>query len=444
MNALRTVLVVTLLLVGCGSPLVGLECREGYTRCGDGCFDLRNDPTHCGSCGVSCGVREQCVENACVLRPVQDGGAEDGGMDASSDGGSNIDAGRDASMDATVDAQADGGSGDSAVVPPPICTGPGSPPDCICGLGQQRCGDFCIDPQTDRNNCGDCGIVCATSDYCAAGVCSPRCLPPLTLCSDICVDLLTNDNFCGDCTTACEPVAACLEGECVGSAVGHIVVLGHDMSAVRTPMQTLVGNSVFLVRGSPARVLVYDAATTQASRDGVLTAIDVMAKKLGRSYQLTTAMAELVPLQLNSADVFVIMVQQGSSDEVLQALGQEWSAALGTFLFRGGVVVLFDAGGNNAGTYQILTGANLLGSATTRTPIPRSLLTLITPSDAIAAGMPTQYQSEGASAVFSVDPATDHIVVVGDPNSRDIDMNILPVVLHIVRYTEPRQDPMAP
>ena len=460
---------------GCGSPLVGLECKRGYEQCGRACYDFRSDESHCGGCDMVCGAGQQCVESMCIGAVLPDGGDPDAG-DAGSDSGLDAgdgatDARADADLDgragdADLDAQgdrgdgssdgrvgdggpddsgdgaardggpdtggdggrADGGPGtDGGVQLPELCTGPSSPEDCVCDLGQLKCDARCVDSNTDPANCGGCGVMCEPEEYCAAGVCAPICAPPLTLCTNICVNLQDNNAYCGSCTTPCGIGAACIEGQCVGRAVGHVVLIGHDMSAARVPMQTMVGNAVFLVRGSPVRVLAYDEATNGASRAGVSAAIQSSAQSLSRSYTLTSATAERVSAQLGNADVFVVEAQHGvTDDDALRDLGERWSAALSTFLFRGGVILVFDAGGSNSGTHQILEGAGLLAE-TTRVAIPRRRLMLETASDAIAAGVPTEYQAEGESAAFDVDLVADPAtVVVRDP------MSTLPVVLHKV------------
>jgi hypothetical protein len=228
----------------------------------------------------------------------------------------------------------------------------------------------------------------------------------------------------------CDPGAACIAGDCVGSAVGHIVLIGHDMSASRPPMRTLVGNAVFLVRSSPVRVLVYDAQTAPESRTGVGDAIRLSAQSLGRAYVETRAAEAEVTLQLSSTDVFVIDVQHGADNAQLQALGQSWSLALGQFLEQGGVILLFDAGGANDGTYQILgpLGAGLL-PIVSRQPRPNDQYRLVTPSDAIAAGVPNRYQSEGQSASFTIQPLAmpQPVVVVREPTP----LSMEPVVIHL-------------
>jgi hypothetical protein len=93
--------------------------------------------------------------------------------------------------------------------PFPMC-GPRRPPcparhACIngrcvpCGPIRTACGNACVDPLTDRNNCGDCGIVCGPDEVCGLGVCGQSC----------------NDNF--DCPDDLEYVCTlgiCVNGGC--------------------------------------------------------------------------------------------------------------------------------------------------------------------------------------------------------------------------------------
>jgi hypothetical protein len=321
----------------------------------------------------------------------------------------------------------DGSTGDSGgtIVPPPLCTGPGSQVDCVCDLGTTKCGLLCIDTNTDHDNCGGCvpatppqvpGVVCQPAEFCNGGVCALICTPPLELCNGRCVNLDSDDANCRVCGLACGAAAACIEGDCVGQAVGHVVVIGHDMTVVTRPIRQLVGNTVFLAPRTPVRVLAYDAATSLASRMGVSSAIQQSSTAIGRAYTFTIASPDSVTQQLGDADVFVIEVQQGATDLELLNLGAAWTAALHTFLFRGGVILLFDGGaGANAGTYQILKAATEgtapapvvpLFDAIARVDIPQRILALVlaNASDAVAAGVSTQYQSQGGTAGFVMNP----------------------------------------
>jgi hypothetical protein len=50
---------------GCGGKCSG-TCTNGLTCCGGTCASLGSDPTHCGTCGVSCGAAGTCFAGACA------------------------------------------------------------------------------------------------------------------------------------------------------------------------------------------------------------------------------------------------------------------------------------------------------------------------------------------------------------------------------------------
>jgi formylglycine-generating enzyme required for sulfatase activity len=73
------------------------------------------------------------------------------------------------------------------------------------------CNEECIDTSTDMNNCGGCGVVCNSDQYCNEG-CINTC--PNTLCNGDCVDTSTDMNNCGGCGITCNSNQYC-EGECI-------------------------------------------------------------------------------------------------------------------------------------------------------------------------------------------------------------------------------------
>jgi hypothetical protein len=68
------------------------------------------------------------------------------------------------------------------------------------------CGTTCTNTNTDNNNCGACGTVCAAPETCNGGSCS--CASGTSLCGGACVALNTNTN-CGACGTACTGATSC-------------------------------------------------------------------------------------------------------------------------------------------------------------------------------------------------------------------------------------------
>jgi hypothetical protein len=130
-----------------------------------------------------------------------------------------------------------------------------------------------------------------------------------------------------------------------------------------------------------------------------------------------------VPFQLSSADVFVIAAQANATDAELIVAGDMWSRALQTFVARGGVVVLFDGGGANAGTYQIAQEAGLF-TATMRVPLTPRTVNLEASGDALSSFVPAVYQAQQQTVGFDT---TDTTVVVRDR------MTNLPIVIHVAR-----------
>jgi hypothetical protein len=79
-----------------------------------------------------------------------------------------------------------------------------------------------VPSQTDPDNCGTCGHVCATGDICVKGVCTPTCNggpacdadAGMACCAGGCVDVMSGDaNNCGACGHGCCG-GACQAGVC--------------------------------------------------------------------------------------------------------------------------------------------------------------------------------------------------------------------------------------
>jgi hypothetical protein len=113
-------------LTTCQGGVCALSCAPGYADCNDagaGCTARLASPVTCGSCATVCPP-----DTPLCWPVVADGGAEGGSPDA--------------------------GFG---------CTSGCTPPTDV------RCGGFCVDQQTDVDNCGACGLFCPGT--CALGHC---------------------------------------------------------------------------------------------------------------------------------------------------------------------------------------------------------------------------------------------------------------------------------
>jgi len=151
-------------------------CLPGWTSCGGRCVDTRTSSSHCGSCNYACPAGSTCQGGTCVCNT---------GLTA-------------CSLDSFSP------------------TSKTSPKNFICA-----------DLKADESNCGACGKVCDSREYCDEGECLPRlegmiCKTGHQPCSGVCVDLLEDEDNCGRCGNACGSGQTCTEGSCVTSATGAV------------------------------------------------------------------------------------------------------------------------------------------------------------------------------------------------------------------------------
>lgn len=170
-------------------PMCMPECGVGQTCCdiagATGCYDLRNDPSHCGECNVDCVAENR--GDGCAAASCTCGSAPLG------------------------------------------CSGMRE--DFCCparrGVGEP----YCANLSTSAADCGTCGRGCnpAEADRCDGGEC--RCGPgrgpcagtPDSVCcqegADVgCVDTTTDLFHCGGCNTLCQSGERCEESSCTRGA----------------------------------------------------------------------------------------------------------------------------------------------------------------------------------------------------------------------------------
>ena len=386
-----------IVLGGCADSLVGGECRPGFEARGGRCEAAAFDPDG----GVwTPGEGDAAIGGGDAA--LADGALPDGADNPRPDaGGLGEDAGTTGGADAGA---ADGGGADG-----------GEPP--LCDVGELACGARCVRPGTDREHCGGCGAACATAEICAGGSCVGGCEAPRTMCGGLCVDLSSDADHCGSCGNRCAS-GICEDGACATAMAGHLVIAGHDYQVGRRGMNRIAGNAVFLAPGAPVRVVAYEGDAIPPVIRGVDRAIDQVAGDTGRSWSKTVASASHVSLLLAEADALLIYPQRDTSDAALRKLGEQWSLALTTFLYRGGVVILFDGAGSNEGTWQITDEAGLF-AATGRVEVSGDVCRVVSPADAVAVSVPLGYRGETSTIRFvTSDPS---VVVAHDDG---------PVVIH--------------
>lgn len=172
----------------------GKSCGAERTACGDLCFDLKNDPAHCGTCEAFCGPGVACVDGACGTCDVK---ARCGAacVDLLSD--------RQNCGACGAACKADEACKDSKCIKCPLC-------------GQD---DKCTDTSSDPLHCGGCNQPCPAENSCQVGKCVRVCA---LKCASGCVtaETLKNDPAnCGACEHACArdetQTGQCLNGLCV-------------------------------------------------------------------------------------------------------------------------------------------------------------------------------------------------------------------------------------
>ncbi len=85
-----------------------------------------------------------------------------------------------------------------------------------CPSGTTLCGSFCRNTQSDSQNCGGCGMGCASDRTCMGGVCVAPCPTGQGLCGGTCIDLQSNSSNCGSCGRTCISGQFCASGNCIG------------------------------------------------------------------------------------------------------------------------------------------------------------------------------------------------------------------------------------
>jgi len=85
-------------------------------------------------------------------------------------------------------------------------------PDVSCAEGEQPCFGECVDPWSDPDHCGDCGIACGLHADCLDGECV--CGIGFTPCPTGCAHLDNDRLNCGACGRACPEGMTCRRAEC--------------------------------------------------------------------------------------------------------------------------------------------------------------------------------------------------------------------------------------
>ncbi|QQR91745.1 MAG: hypothetical protein IPJ88_08600 [Myxococcales bacterium] len=391
------VLWVCIGLVGCGEPLVGANCADGYTKSGGRC--VLNDGNLPGDGSIP-----------------NDGGLGDSNTGDAGDGSIGSDSGTDASL-------------------------PG------CPIGQVQCSDgSCVDPN-DSNTCGGCigegGTVCSGgTPVCENESCNVSCTPPLFNCASSCVDRDSDPKNCGSCGNVCQS-GICETGICADVRPGHVVVIGMNYVGYtgtddQKSAASLVGNAVFLNASffsSPLKVLAFRGDALTSSITGTDAAINSHphASSPGWSKTVTDDSAAVV-LNLLDYDVFLVYAQGNATNATLFGYSAQWANAMDEFVQSGRVIVVLDGpSATNNGSYQVLGDTPLFLASSRSLITATDNLTTSAPADQLANGLIYNFPALVDTVKYTdVEPASSTSIVV-----RHININGAAIATHRAIFPSP-------
>ncbi len=205
------------------------------------------------------------------------------------------------------------------------------------------------------------------------------CPPPTILCSGVCVDPTSDPDNCGSCGHVC-PSNSCVSSTCVGSAPGHVVVIGHDYTTSPSNASSqarVLSNATFIPASNPLRVMSYEEYSNATAVKNAEALVDAEAKLLGRTvtFVATTSSSTVSStIDVTTYDVLLVHDQDSAPSGTLGTIGTSWdtSGTIATFLHAGGVVIVLTGGTGTAEMPALTTNANLLSITAQATITGRS------------------------------------------------------------------------
>jgi hypothetical protein len=205
-------------------------------------------------------------------------------------------------------------------------------------------------------------------------------------------DTATDPDNCGACGVVCAS-GVCNAGACAGTIDGHIVAIGHDFTSWDDAMAQVLADAVGLGRSADLQVAMWPGTATSASLAGTAMALATAMAPSGRAWNTIVASG---PADLDRVDVLLVGAQTGDGASA-EAAGAQWQAPLAGFLANGGVVVVLE--GDGGVSFEFAAGAGLY---TFGPPIQSTgeLATIVAPTDATTIGVVSPYLAEPSSVAF--------------------------------------------
>jgi hypothetical protein len=259
--------------------------------------------------------------------------------------------------------------------------------------------------------------------------CVTGCEPTQELCAGSCTEVDDDPNHCGDCDTICQS-GYCLDGSCIGGTFGHVVLMciDYEETSRSSPIQWLLGNSVFLPAVRTTRVLSFDGFTPVALRDNVDLTLLWAADEVGQRFRMTHESdpdSILARLKIEDFDTFLIYSQPDAPSGQLATLGANWKTDIAGFVDDGGTVVVLSGGEMR----EFIGGAGLL-NVTAETDATGSPLHNRTPTDSVGLNVLTPFQARASTCRFAtpeLPSASLSFVITGEAPSAAL---ANPVVAH--------------
>ena len=235
----------------CVAGACALSCPEGLSNCGENCVDLGSSPANCGACGATCALGQVCADGHCVgdcpagqlscggqcVDPMED--INFCGATTCADGtrcipNQSCNQGTCECGTNFQDCNGDPADGCEAHTPTDEshCGGCFAP----CDAGDNCCSSVCVSREQDVNNCGVCGLTCASAPInavpaCDWGTCSYICgtnfgdcdANPANGCER---DLRNSTLHCGACNHYCPSGQVCNTGTCSPCPLGTVACNG--------------------------------------------------------------------------------------------------------------------------------------------------------------------------------------------------------------------------
>jgi hypothetical protein len=177
-------------------------------------------------------------------------------------------------------------------------------------------------------------------------------------------------------------------------------LIGHDYSVGRYAQNAVVGNAVFMNSATP-RIVMLTTWAPSANVTNTLQAIQQVAQGI-RLYTLQTHRNyTTLPalLSVDRFDVVVVLAQTAATDDELGAAARILGPSISSFVRAGGVAVVLDGEGANAGTWQLATASGLI-NIDGRSVVTGETLAVENGTDALGIGLPLEYRAERSSVSF--------------------------------------------